>query len=207
MRRIEHNPDEETTAMAIWRDSWQSARLEERLPDGIVRCHLSPRNCKIKNGQNGFCGVRGNRGGRLVTMNYGKSVHITEETIETEAVNHYSPGERILPLGNIGCMLNCKYCHNWKTSQAKYVDDKDVYHYTPEYVVDTALRHGIRCLSWTYNDPVVWHEFVRDTAQLGQEAGLINLYKSAFQVDLPGVLQKVHFRVAGARVGGLQAGL
>jgi pyruvate formate lyase activating enzyme len=166
-----------------WQNSWQQARLEERFPDGSVRCHLSPRHCKIKEGKNGFCGVRGNRGGRLVTMNYGKSVHITEETIETEAVNHFSPGEPILSLGNIGCMLNCVYCHNWKTSQAKYVEDRHVYHYTPEQVVETALQHGIRVLSWTYNDPVVWHEFVRETAALGQKAGLINLYKSAFYIS------------------------
>lgn len=137
----------------------------------------------MKEGQHGFCGVRANRGGRIVTMNYGKSVHMTEETIETEAVNHYSPGAAILSLGNIGCMLNCSYCHNWKTSQAKYVEDHDVYHYTPEGVVETALRHGIRVLSWTYNDPVVWHEFVCDTSRLAKQAGLINLYKSAFFIS------------------------
>ncbi|WP_244443421.1 AmmeMemoRadiSam system radical SAM enzyme [Bradyrhizobium sp. Ai1a-2] len=170
-----------------WRQAWRAARLEERLTNGMVRCHLSPRQCCIKEGRNGFCGVRGNRGGRLVTMNYGKSVHLTEETIETEAVNHFAPGEPILSLGNIGCMLNCVYCHNWKTSQARYVDDRHVYHYTPEQVVETALRHGIRVLSWTYNDPVVWHEFVCDTAALGRKAGLINLYKSAFFISPEGV--------------------
>lgn len=169
--------------MLNWREQHQPARLEEVLGDGTVRCHLSPRNCVIKKDKQGFCGVRGNRDGRLVTFNYGKGVHITEETIETEAVNHYSPGERILSLGNVGCMLNCSYCHNWKTSQARYISDKDVYQYTPEGVVETALRHGIRVLSWTYNDPVVWHEFVRDTARLGKEAGLINLYKSAFFIS------------------------
>ena len=169
--------------MPAWRNSWRPARLEEILPSGVVRCHLSPRNCTLKEGQNGFCGVRGNRGGCLVTMNYGKSVHITEETIETEAVNHYSPGERILSLGNIGCMLNCVFCQNWKTAQAKCVDDKDVHLYSPEDVVEIALRRNIRCLSWTYNDPVVWHEFVLDTAKLARQAGLINLYKSAFFIS------------------------
>ncbi len=163
-----------------WKESFVLARLEERLPGDVVRCHLSPRNCTLKPGQHGFCGVRANRDGRLVTLNYGKSVHLTQETIETEAVNHYAPGSAILSMGNIGCMLNCQYCHNWKTSQAKYVDDKDVYYYTPEQIVETAIRHKIRILSWTYNDPVVWHEFVRDTAKLAQQAGLINLYKSAF---------------------------
>jgi len=136
----------------------------------------------IKEGQHGFCGVRANRGGRLVTLNYGKSVHATEETIETEAVNHFAPGEPILSMGNIGCMLNCAYCHNWKTSQAKFVNDKDVYLYTPEQVIAIARRHGIRVISWTYNDPVVWHEFVRDTAKLAHEAGMINLFKSAFYI-------------------------
>lgn len=179
--------------MQAWRDTSYPARLEEILEDGVVRCHLSPRNCTMKEGQFGFCGVRMNRGGRLVSLNYGKSVHITEETIETEAVNHYAPGERILSLGNIGCMLNCAYCHNWKTSQARYVDDKDVYYYTPEGVVETALRHGIRCLSWTYNDPVVWHEFVRETAMLAREAGLINLYKSAFFISREAVEELIPY--------------
>jgi pyruvate formate lyase activating enzyme len=71
-------------------------------------------------------------------------------------------------------------CHNRKTSQARYVTDKDVYYYTPEQVVETALGHEIRVLSWTHNDPVIWHEFILDTAKLAKEAGLINLCKSAF---------------------------
>lgn len=166
-----------------WTETAHPARLEEILGEGTVRCHLSPRNCVIKEGKFGFCGVRGNRDGRLISLNYGKSVHATEETIETEAVNHYSPGERILSMGNIGCMLHCSYCHNWKTSQARFVSDKDVYYYSPEDVVDIAQRHGIGCISWTYNDPVVWHEFILDTARLARQAGMINLYKSAFFIS------------------------
>lgn len=166
--------------MKEWTQTFQLARLEERLADGSVRCHLSPRNCVMKEGQHGFCGVRGNREGRLVTFNYGKSVHATEETIETEAVNHFAPGARILSMGNIGCMLNCAYCHNWKTSQAKYAEDTDIYRYTPEDVVSIAKRHGIGVISWTYNDPVVWHEFVCDASKLARDAGMVNLFKSAF---------------------------
>lgn len=166
-----------------WKDSHRAAALEDRLEEGVVRCRLSPRNCVIKPGKLGFCGVRGNVEGRLVTFNYGKGVHATEETIETEAVNHWSPGERILSLGNVGCMLNCDYCHNWKTSQARHVSDSDVHEYTPEGVVATAKRHGIRTLSWTYNDPVVWHEFVIDTARLARAAGMRNVFKSAFFIS------------------------
>ncbi len=164
----------------MWMQTHQQAELEETLEDGIVRCHLSPRQCVIKPGKLGFCRVRGNVDGRLVTYNYGKAVHHTEETIETEAIFHYGPGERILSLGNLGCQMHCDYCHNWATSQARYVKDKDVYTYTPEQVIEIALKHNIRVLSWTYNDPVVWFEFVRDTAALAHKHGIKNLYKSAF---------------------------
>jgi pyruvate formate lyase activating enzyme len=169
--------------MTAWREQHVPASFGEPLGDGSVRCHLSPRNCVIGDGKLGFCKVRGNVDGRMVSYNYGKSVHLTEETIETEAVFHYAPGMRTLSLGNIGCMLNCSYCQNWKTSQARYISDSDVHHYTPEQLVETALAHGIEMFSWTYNDPVVWHEFVRDTSRLGQQAGIRSLYKSAFYIE------------------------
>lgn len=169
--------------MSTWRSTFHPARFGTVLDDGRVRCGLCPRHCTMRPGQFGFCGVRGNHEGRLVSYNYGKSVHATEELIETEAVYHYAPGLRILSMGNVGCMMNCAYCHNWKTSQAKQVADADVFRYTPQEVVDRALRHGIRMLSWTYNDPVVWHEFVVETAALARRHGLLNLYKSAFYIS------------------------
>jgi len=158
------------------------ARLWEPLGDQRVQCHLSPRECKIPEGGLGFCGVRYNDGGKLVTLNYGKSVPMTQETIETEAVYHYAPGAHILSMGNIGCMMKCDFCHNWQTSQARLARDQDIVAYTPEQVVEYALRHDIGILSWTYNDPVVWHEFVIDTARLGRKHGLKNLFKSAFYI-------------------------
>lgn len=167
----------------IWTDTYSSAQLYAILDDGRVQCRLCPRKCRIAEGNTGFCGVRGTRGGRLVTLTYGKGVHITEEVIETEAVNHFAPGARILSAGNIGCNLNCWYCQNWKTSQTKYVENKDVYTYRPEDIVETALRHNIGVLSWTYNDPIIWHEFLIETARLAQQAGLINLFKSAFYIS------------------------
>jgi pyruvate formate lyase activating enzyme len=165
-----------------WRETHHPARLEERLSDGVVRCNLSPRRCTLKPGQKGFCNVRANRDGRLVTLNYGKGLRPTEEVIETEAVFHYAPSEAILSLGNIGCMLNCDYCQNWKTSQVKWIDNNDVVQHTPEQIVQKALDHNIRVLSWTYNDPVVWQEFVLETAALAKSAGIKNLYKSAFYI-------------------------
>jgi pyruvate formate lyase activating enzyme len=172
-----------------WQQDSSEARLWSARPDGTVQCHLSPRNCVIKEGRAGFCRVRVNRGGQLQTLNYGKSVAMTEESIETEAVYHFAPGSRILSMGNIGCMMNCDYCHNWKTSQAVQVTDGSVHKYTPEQVVESAIERGINVISWTYNDPVVWHEFVLDTAALAREHGIINLYKSAFFISLEGATE------------------
>jgi pyruvate formate lyase activating enzyme len=148
-----------------------------------VECRLCPRHCKPRDGQHGFCRVRGNVGGALHTFNYGVSVQAAQETIETEAINHYRPGARILSLGNVGCMMSCTFCHNWETSQVKHLDPRAVHYYTPEQVVETALANEIRMLSWTYNDPVVWQEFVVDTARLAARHGIQNLYKSAFYIE------------------------
>ncbi len=169
-----------------WNTSTTEARLWSRTEEGKVVCHLSPRNCTLRDGQYGFCGVRQNVDGRLVTLNYGRATQLTIESIETEAVFHYAPGAAILSLGNIGCMMNCDYCHNYKTSQARLVDAEDVHEYTPEEVVDYAQAHGVSILSWTYNDPVVWHEFVLDAGRLAHERGMKNLYKSAFFISKEG---------------------
>lgn len=168
--------------MMPWIETYMNARLGENIGDGRLQCHLCPRRCKINDGHFGFCGVRGAKKSQLVTYTYGKGVHMTEEVIETEAVNHFSPGAKILSCGNIGCNLNCCYCQNWKTSQSRFVEEKDVYTFSPEDVVEMAIRHNIGILSWTYNDPVVWQEFLIDTAKLARQAGLLNLYKSAFYI-------------------------
>jgi pyruvate formate lyase activating enzyme len=148
-----------------------------------VECGLCPRHCQLNNGQMGFCGVRGAVSGVLHTYNFGLSLTPTEECIETEAVVHYAPGARILSLGNIGCMMSCVFCQNWETSQIEHLDPAQIRRYTPQGLVDICLKNGIKFISWTYNDPVVWHEFVLETSRLAQQNGLKTIYKSAFYIE------------------------
>lgn len=164
-------------------ESGRQAKLWHTNGNNDVVCDLTPRHCVIKSGNKGFCGVRMNKSGELITVNYGRSVHMAEEFVESEAVYHYKPGSKILSLGNIGCMMNCDFCQNWETSQVRKMDISNIVEYTPEQVVESALMRGIGILSWTYNDPVVWHEFVMDTARLARKHGLIKLYKSAFYIS------------------------
>ncbi len=167
-----------------WRDNSRTAMHWQIFNEsGRVECTLCPRHCKTSPGQMGFCKVRGNTDGQFQTHNFGKSVAATEECVETEAIYHYSPGARILSLGNIGCMMACDYCQNWQTSQVKYLDDSVVHSYTPEGIIELAQKNNIGIISWTYNDPVVWHEFVYETSKLAKKAGIRTLYKSAFYIE------------------------
>ena len=111
--------------------------------NGKVQCELCPRHCELGEDKMGFCLVRGNVKNKMHTFNYGISVQATIECIETEAVNHYMPGARILSMGNVGCMMACTYCQNWQTSQVKFLNDKNVREYTPEDVVNLAIENNI----------------------------------------------------------------
>ncbi|MBU1061526.1 MAG: AmmeMemoRadiSam system radical SAM enzyme [Candidatus Omnitrophica bacterium] len=155
------------------------ARLYKRLSGNKVRCSLCPRRCVIDDGSTGRCRVRMNEKGKLYAISYGRAVHVAEEFIETEAVFHFEPGSRILSVGNVGCNLSCVYCQNWRFSQLDHINENDIFEYTPEQIVRMALEKGIKVISWTYNDPAIWLEFVEDTAKLARRHGIYNLFKSA----------------------------
>jgi pyruvate formate lyase activating enzyme len=163
-----------------WDDTTKEAYLYTRRDDGSAECRLCPRQCLIADGNVGWCKVRKNIDGKLYAQSYGKATHVTEERIETEALFHYRPGDKILSLGNFGCNLDCDYCQNWMYSQFQYTSPEHIHNYTSKEVVDMALKKGIKVLSWTYNDPSVWFEFVMDTAREARKHGILNLFKSAF---------------------------
>jgi pyruvate formate lyase activating enzyme len=127
--------------------------------------------------------VRKRTGNELYALNYGYCICPVIETIETEAVFHFQPGARILSMGNIGCNMKCSFCQNWETSQIKHLDDKQVRYMSPQETVDLAIANDIRIISWTYNDPVVWHEYVVETSQLARKNGILTLYKSALNME------------------------
>lgn len=148
-----------------------------------VECALCPRHCTITEGSFGVCKVRGNIGGELRTFNYGLSISTSMETIESEGTYHYAPGVPILSLGNLGCNMKCPFCQNWETSQLEVPLDNIVHSISPEELLAICKKHDIKIVSWTYNDPVVWHEFVCDTAKFLKENGIKSLYKSALYIE------------------------
>jgi pyruvate formate lyase activating enzyme len=172
-----------------WKDKRKEAYMYEKLANGAARCKLCPRRCTIKESGTGFCKVRKNMDGKLYAQSYGKATHVTTEKIETEAVFHYTPGAEILALGNFGCNLDCDYCQNWMYSQFQYTEPQHIHEYTSKQIIAMALANNIKILSWTYNDPAVWFEFVLDTAREARKHGLKNLFKSAFFLSKAAVEQ------------------
>ncbi|NPA47832.1 MAG: AmmeMemoRadiSam system radical SAM enzyme [Thermococci archaeon] len=152
----------------------REASFWEPLDSGRVRCNLCPVRCIINEGRRGSCRVRVNVGGRLYTLNYGKVTSMALDPVEKKPLFHFWPGSCAFSVGTFGCNMHCRHCQNWEISQA---DESFPYVYdvTPEELVETAKRKGCELIAYTYNEPVIWYEFVKDTAEIARKAGLKNV--------------------------------
>ena len=154
------------------------ARWWRPLGNGKLLCTLCPRLCEIPEGKAGFCFIRKNVGGRLVSLGYGKSTGFAVDPIEKKPLNHFLPGTSVLSFGTAGCNLGCKFCQNWDISKAR-IDEHESEEGSPEEVVALALRAGCAGIAYTYNDPVIWAEYAIDIARAARAAGLKNIFVSA----------------------------
>jgi len=138
-----------------------------------VRCSVCPNRCLIADGSVGICGVRENQGGTLVPLTYGRVSSIAADPIEKKPVFHYFPGTSALSLGSVGCSMRCGHCQNWQISRAKAGDGSvGLNDLSPERVVEMARAYRCPGVAFTYNEPVIWIEYVLDVARLCHEAGL-----------------------------------
>jgi len=123
------------------------------LDDGRVQCDLCPRYCKLKEAQKGLCFVRENQSAQIVMTSYGRSSGFCIDPIEKKPLNHFLPGTPVLSFGTAGCNLTCKFCQNWDMSKSREMDTLAV-KASPEMIAET----------FTYNDPVIFHEYALDVA-------------------------------------------
>ncbi len=139
-----------------------------------VHCLLCPQDCHIAPGRAGICRVRENVDGELKTINYAQVTSAGMDPIEKKPLYHFYPGSQILSLGTFGCNLSCAFCQNYTISQGQ----PPVQTLTPGEAVNAALRQRDRGnigIAYTYSEPIVWYEYVRDTARLAQQEGLKNV--------------------------------
>jgi pyruvate formate lyase activating enzyme len=152
------------------------ARYWEPDAGGKVRCTLCPRDCHIGDGQNGFCYIRQNRGGRLVTQGYARSTGFAVDPIEKKPLAHFHPGSTVLSFGTAGCCLGCRFCQNCDISKAREDDLLSEDDWTPERVVGLARQLGTPSIAFTYNDPIIWAEYAIDVAKAAHAAGLFTVF-------------------------------
>ena len=141
-----------------------------------VRCELCPWRCLIASGRTGVCGVRRNEGGTLTALTYGVVSSVAADPIEKKPVFHYRPGTDVLSLGSVGCSMRCGHCQNWQISRAEPGDGTTpTERIAPEDVVALAIEHRCPGVAFTYNEPVIWAEFVRDCARACHTRGLFTI--------------------------------
>ena len=155
-----------------------ATRYWRQLDDGRIACTLCPRDCHLKEGQRGLCFVRARQGDRVVLTSYGLSTGFCIDPIEKKPLYHFYPGTPVLSFGTAGCNLTCRFCQNWDISKAR---DTHVLcdAASPEQLALTARQHGCRSIAYTYNDPVVFHEYAVDVAQACRAHGVANVAVSA----------------------------
>jgi len=187
-----------------------------KLDNGQLQCDLCPRACKLKEGQRGLCFVRERRDNAIVLTSYGRSSGFCIDPVEKKPLNHFLPGTPVLSFGTAGCNLACKFCQNWDMSKSREMDTL-ADQASPEKIARVARQLGCRSVAFTYNDPVIFHEYAIDVAQACREQGIRAIavtagyicaeprieffrYMDAVNVDLKAFTEDFYWKLTGAHM-------
>jgi pyruvate formate lyase activating enzyme len=180
------------------------------------KCPVCFRHCEIKEGGLGFCKARGCVDGKIVPLNYGLITSSGLDPIEKKPLRRFHPGSKILSVGSYGCNLSCPFCQNFEISQFDLSHDSSKV--SPDSLIELALElkaNGNIGIAFTYNEPLVSYEFVRDAAKLAKEKNLLTVlvtngecsievldeilpYIDAMNIDLKGFSQGFYSYVGGS---------
>ena len=180
-------------------------------------CQTCMHHCALSPGQMGICRARKNVNGKIVCTNYGRITSLALDPIEKKPLHMFYPGSLILSVGSFGCNLRCPFCQNYEISMADSEGIQTI-EMTPQMLVNKALAYksaGNIGVAYTYNEPLIGWEYVRDTAVLVKKAGLKNVlvtngtaelsilegllpYIDAMNIDLKGFRQKYYEKLGGS---------
>ncbi|MCR5764229.1 MAG: AmmeMemoRadiSam system radical SAM enzyme [Treponema sp.] len=143
-------------------------------------CDVCFRRCQIKENSTGFCGARTCRDGKILADNYGRLTALALDPIEKKPLKAFRPGKMVLSVGSYGCNLRCPFCQNSSISwsQEAFRCKSEAEYYSPQEIVQSALSlksRGNIGIAFTYNEPLIGYEFVRDAARLAKDAGMENV--------------------------------
>jgi pyruvate formate lyase activating enzyme len=163
--------------------------LFDQLPNGKVKCNVCSHRCIIAEGKVGICRTRKNISGKVHTLIYNTVSSEAVDPIEKKPLYHFLPGTKSYSLGTVGCNFRCEHCQNWNISQMS-LQDVNTIEMPPEQAVKTALARGCKSISWTYNEPTIWHEYTYDSAVIAKNAGLKTIYVTNGYITLE-ALQRI----------------
>ncbi|GJQ58355.1 MAG: AmmeMemoRadiSam system radical SAM enzyme [Candidatus Scalindua sp.] len=149
----------------------KEAMYYKQLPEERVECELCPRGCKVADLERGYCGVRENRGGKYYTLVHSRVCALNVDPIEKKPLFHYLPGRRAYSLATAGCNIECKFCQNWQISQFRPEQLNNI-KLSPGDVVRGAKAEKCEVIAFTYSEPVIFYEYVYDTARSARKAGV-----------------------------------
>lgn len=160
-----------------------------------MKCNVCFRHCDIKEGGLGFCGARASQNGEVILSNYGKITGFMLDPIEKKPLARFYPGSYVLSVGSYGCNLRCPFCQNYDISWSEHAMQlsETCEEISPEELAFTALSvkdKGNIGVAFTYNEPLIGYEFVRDTAKLVHENGMKNVLVSNGTAELS-VLEEI----------------
>jgi len=187
-----------------------------QLDNGRVQCDLCPRACQLKEKQQGFCFVRARQNDQIVLTTYGRSSGFHIDPIEKKPLNHFLPGTSILSFGTAGCNLACQFCQNWDITKSRQMDTL-ASQASPYQIAQLARQYNCKSVAYTYNDPVIFHQYAIDTAQACREVGIKSVavtagyicpkprheffnYMDAANVDLKAFNEDFYYRLTGGHL-------
>lgn len=185
----------------------------------MAECSVCFRHCHIPEGGLGFCGGRTAKNGKVEAFNYGRITSLALDPIEKKPLARFHPGSLILSAGSFGCNLRCPFCQNyeisWSDEAAKFAEKAESLQ--PEELVEIAeatRNRGNIGIAFTYNEPLIGYEFIRDTARLAKEKDLktvivtngtaellvleeLKPYIDAMNIDLKGFTDNYYTKTLG----------
>jgi pyruvate formate lyase activating enzyme len=212
IRQVTLPPPDPPTPDGVKASGW----WHETDEDQRVVCDVCPRHCALRPGDRGFCFVRQNLDGQVVSTTYGRSTGFCIDPIEKKPLYHFYPGTAVLSFGTAGCNLGCNFCQNWTMSRSKNVEAA-CESALPETIAAAAVQLGCQSVAFTYNDPIIWVEYAIDTARACRAAGVKTVavtsgyisdvarpaffeYMDAANVDLKGFTEDFYHQYCAGRL-------
>jgi len=153
------------------------AKFYEKLENRKIKCKLCPRECKVGDRERGYCGVRENRGGTYYTVVHSRVCAAHVDPVEKKPLFHYLPGSLAFSIATAGCNVNCKFCQNWDISQSR-PEQIPADYAPPQRVVELAKQYSCPTIAYTYSEPVIFSEYLMDTADAGHAADVRSIVVS-----------------------------